>query len=222
MHEELFYWQALNRALDIEMSENEPPIMDGSAAPFVYLIKEAGIVNQKKARRYFRVTKPLEIQEADRWIKILPSDSLKVTYTISFAHPMIYRQTLTIPINSSTFVDQVAPARTFGFMKDVEALRVRGLALGGSADNAVVLSESGTLNHDLRFMNEFVRHKILDLLGDLSLAGYPLKAHVKVYKGGHRLHTEMAKLLLDSPAFHAIESSPEKIPVELGFSPYPA
>lgn len=207
---------------EVELNSAEIPIMDGSAAPFVYLIKEAGIVNQKKARRYFRVTKPLEIQEADRWIKILPSDSLKVTYTIAFAHPMIYKQTLTIPINSSTFVDQVAPARTFGFMKDVEALRVRGLALGGSVDNAVVLNESGALNHDLRFMNEFVRHKILDLLGDLSLAGYPLKAHVKVYKGGHRLHTEMANLLFDSPAFHAIESSPEKIPADLGFSPYPA
>lgn len=174
----------------VELDAAEVPIMDGSGAPFVYLIREAGLVNQNRTRRYLRVVRPLEVQEKDRWIKVLPSDDLRVTYTIAFNHPLIHQQTLTIPINEATFEDQVAPARTFGFMRDVEALRVRGLALGGSVDNAVVLGESKALNSDLRFANEFVRHKVLDVLGDLSLAGFPLKAHVMVYKGGHRLHAE--------------------------------
>ena len=142
-----------------------------------------------------------------------------MTYTIEFSHPLITKQTLTIPINQGTFVDQVAPARTFGFMKDVEALRVRGLAMGGSVDNAVVLGESKALNRDLRFANEFVRHKILDVLGDLSLAGYPLKAHVLVHKGGHRLHTDMARLIASSAAFNRIESSEEALPAAFQLAP---
>jgi UDP-3-O-[3-hydroxymyristoyl] N-acetylglucosamine deacetylase len=155
------------------------------------------------------VVRPLEVQERDKWIKVLPSDDLRVTYTIAFNHPLIHQQTLTLPINEATFEDQIAPARTFGFMRDVEALRVRGLALGGSVDNAVVLGESKALNNDLRFVNEFVRHKILDVLGDLSLSGYFIKGHVIVHKGGHRLHAEMAKLLKTSLAVNEIESSEE-------------
>lgn len=213
-----FYGMCVDNVV-VEINAAEVPIMDGSAAPFVYLIREAGAINQNKTRRYFRVTRPLEVQEADRWIKILPSEELRVTYTIAFAHPLIYEQTLTIPINAGTFVDQIAPARTFGFMKDVEALRVRGLALGGSVDNAIVLGESRALNADLRFINEFVRHKILDVLGDLSLAGYPLKAHILVHKGGHRLHTDMAKLINRSSAFNAIESSGEESTAALRLAP---
>lgn len=212
------YGMGIDNAV-VEIDSAEIPIMDGSAAPFVYLINEAGAHQQSKARRYVRITRSIEIQEADRWIKLLPADNLRVTYTICFSHPMIYRQTLTIPVDRATFVDQVAPARTFGFMKDVEAMRVRGLALGGSVDNAVVLSESGALNHDLRFLNEFVRHKILDALGDLSLCGYPLKAHVMVYKGGHKLHTAMAKLIQSSQALHAVESPEEDINADFSITP---
>lgn len=189
-----------------ELDAAEVPILDGSSAPFVHLLKEAGAVNQNRTRRYLRVLKPMEVSEPGRWIKVLPAEDLRVTYTIQFPHPLIRQQTLTIPVNEATFEDQVAPARTFGFMRDVEALRVRGLTLGGSLDNAVVLSESGILNPHLRFPNEFVRHKILDVLGDLSLAGFPLKAHVLVHKGGHRLHAEMAKLLRTSLAFNRVES----------------
>lgn len=213
-----FYGMGVDNAI-VELNASEVPIMDGSAAPFVYLIREAGVVNQNRTRRYFRVTKPLEVESGDRWIKVLPSEDLRITYSIAFDHPLIYKQTLTIPINEATFEDQVAPARTFGFMKDVEALRVRGLALGGSVDNAVVLGESKPLNSDLRFLNEFVRHKILDVLGDLSLAGYPLKAHVMVHKGGHQLHTQMAKLLRTSLAFNEIESSEEGWSAALGLAP---
>ncbi|MGC8722739.1 MAG: UDP-3-O-acyl-N-acetylglucosamine deacetylase [Acidobacteriota bacterium] len=213
-----FYGLGVDNAV-VELDASEVPIMDGSAAPFVYLIRESGVVNQSKTRRYFRVTKPLEVKEADRWIKLLPSDELRVTYTIEFNHPMIRQQTLTIPVNENTFVDQIAPARTFGFMRDVEALRVRGLALGGSVDNAIVLGESRALNSDLRFLNEFVRHKILDVLGDISLAGFPLKAHLLVHKGGHRLHTQMARLLRTSMASNQIESSKESWSPALGLAP---
>ena len=190
----------------VELDAAEVPILDGSAAPFVHLLKEAGAVNQSRSRRYLRVLKPMEVSEPGRWIKVLPADDLRVTYTIEFPHPLIRQQTLTIPVNEATFEDQVAPARTFGFMRDVEALRVRGLTLGGSLDNAIVLSESGILNRTLRFPNEFVRHKMLDVLGDLSLAGFPLKAHVLVHRGGHRLHAQMAKLLRTSLAFNRVEA----------------
>jgi|WetSurMetagenome_2_1015567.scaffolds.fasta_scaffold04502_2 UDP-3-O-[3-hydroxymyristoyl] N-acetylglucosamine deacetylase len=203
-----FYGMGVDNAI-VELDASEVPIMDGSAAPFVYLIREAGLINQNRSRRYLRVVRPLEVQERDKWIKVLPSDDLRVTYTIAFDHPLIHQQTLTLPITEATFEDQIAPARTFGFMRDVEALRVRGLALGGSVDNAVVLGESKALNNDLRFVNEFVRHKILDVLGDLSLSGYFIKGHVIVHKGGHRLHAEMAKLLKTSLAVNEIESSEE-------------
>jgi UDP-3-O-[3-hydroxymyristoyl] N-acetylglucosamine deacetylase len=192
--------------VEVELDAAEVPILDGSASPFVYLIRDAGTVNQNRTRRYLRVLKPMEVSEPGRWIKVLPAEDLRVTYTIEFSHPLIRQQTLTIPVSEATFEDQVAPARTFGFMRDVEALRVRGLTLGGSLDNAVVLSESGVLNPTLRFPNEFVRHKILDALGDLSLAGFPLKAHVLVHKGGHRLHSQMANLLRTSLAFNRVES----------------
>lgn len=203
-----FYGMGIDNAV-VELDASEVPIMDGSAAPFVYLIREAGFINQNRSRRYLRVVRPLEVQESDRWIKVLPADDLRVTYTIAFDHPLIHQQTLTLPVNGATFEDQIAPARTFGFMRDVETLRVRGLALGGSVDNAVVLGESKALNNDLRFVNEFVRHKMLDVLGDLSLCGFFIKGHVMVYKGGHRLHAEMAKLLKTSLAVNEIESSEE-------------
>lgn len=213
-----FYGMGVDNAV-VELNASEVPIMDGSAASFVYLIREAGTLNQNKARRYFKVTHPMEFHDEDRWIRATPAEELRVTYTIAFDHPLIRQQTLTIPINETTFEDQVAPARTFGFMKDVEALRVRGLALGGSVDNAVVLGESRPLNSDLRFMNEFVRHKILDVLGDLSLSGYFLKGHVEVHKGGHRLHTQMAKLIKASLSMNALESSEERMPSNLGLAP---
>lgn len=212
-----FYGMGIDNAL-VEINASEIPIMDGSAAPFIYLIHEAGAVNQARARRYYRVSRPMEVQEADRWIRIVPSEDLRVSYTIDFRHPLIHQQTLTLPIHPSTFEDQIAPARTFGFMKDVEALRVKGLALGGSVDNAVVLGESRALNPDLRFLNEFVRHKILDVLGDLSLCGFHVKGHVMVHKGGHRLHAEMAKLLHISRGMHAIESGMEDTSAQ-GLSP---
>ncbi len=193
----------------IELDAPEVPIMDGSAASFVYMIREAGTVPQSRTRPYLRIVRPLQAGDSGRWIKLMPSQDLRVTYTVDYDHPLIRQQTVTIPITPATFEDQIAPARTFGFMRDIEFLRVKGLTLGGSKENAVVLDENKVLNDHLRFANEFVRHKILDVLGDLSLCGFALKAHVIVHKGGHGLHTEMAKLIRSSLAYHPIESSEE-------------
>ena len=193
----------------IELDASEVPIMDGSASSFVYLVREAGTIPQARTRRVLRIVRPLVVEEGGKWIKLLPSQDLRVTYSVDYDHPLIRQQTLTVPVDPATFEDQIAPARTFGFMRDIEYLRVKGLTLGGSKDNAVVLDENKVLNDHLRFANEFVRHKILDVLGDLSLCGYPLKAHVMVHKGGHGLHCQMARLVRSSLAYHPIESPEE-------------
>lgn len=193
----------------IELNASEVPIMDGSAASWVYLIREAGTVQQGRTRRSLRIVQPLSLEEGDKWIKILPCQDLRVTYSVDYNHPLVRQQTLTVPITPATFEDQIAPARTFGFMREIEFLRVRGLTLGGSKDNAIVLDENKVLNDHLRFANEFVRHKILDVLGDLSLCGYPLRAHVMVHKGGHGLHCKMAQLIRNSLAYHPLESPEE-------------
>ncbi len=149
--------------------------MDGSAAPFVYLIlNEAGVKKLTARRRYLKVLRPISLTQGDKRIALYPSDHFKVTYSISFDHPLLRHQTRTMRITDETFVEEIAPARTFGFLKEVEMLRQRGLALGGSLDNAIVLGETGVLNNTLRFEDEFVRHKILDVIGDLSLVGYPV------------------------------------------------
>ena len=148
--------------------------MDGSAAPFVYLIlNEAGVKRLTAPRQYLKVLRPISLTQGDKRIALYPSDHFKVTYSISFDHPLLRHQSRTMRITEETFVEEIAPARTFGFLKEVEMLRQRGLALGGSLDNAIVLGETGVLNNALRFEDEFVRHKILDVIGDLSLVGLP-------------------------------------------------
>jgi UDP-3-O-[3-hydroxymyristoyl] N-acetylglucosamine deacetylase len=189
--------QGVDNAL-VELSQPEVPIMDGSAAPFVYLIQEAGVRALAAPRKYLRVRRPVSLDQPDKRIALYPGDAFKVTYTISFDHPLLRNQTRTIALDERAFTEEIAPARTFGFLKEVEMLRQRGLALGGSLDNAVVLGESGPLN-TLRFDDEFVRHKILDAMGDLALVGYPLLGHLVVQRGGHGLHTAFAKQLLAQP-----------------------
>ncbi len=181
----------------IELNHPEVPIMDGSAAPFVYLIHEAGVKRQAAPRRYLKVLRPIVLSRGDKRIAVYPSDHLKVTYSISFDHPLLRHQTRTLRITEESFVEDIAPARTFGFLKEVETLRRKGLTLGGSLDNAIVLGETGVLNHSLRFEDEFVRHKILDVLGDLALVGHPLVGHVVTHRGGHALHTEFAAQILE-------------------------
>ena len=181
----------------IELNQREVPIMDGSAAPFVYLVQEAGMRRQAKARRFLKVTRPISLSMGDKQIALYPSEHFKISYSISFDHPLLEHQSREIQLNKESFVDQIAPARTFGFLKEVERLRRQGLALGGSLDNVIVLSESGVLNRSLRFEDEFVRHKILDAIGDLALVGYPLIGHLVVNRGGHALHTAFASMVLE-------------------------
>jgi UDP-3-O-[3-hydroxymyristoyl] N-acetylglucosamine deacetylase len=188
----------------VELDAAEVPIMDGSAAPFIYLIHEAGIRRLGREKMVIKITRPITVARtqggADKQqVSVYPADSLKVSYTISFDHPLLRHQQRTVEINESAFSDEVAPARTFGFLKEVEQLRQSGLALGGSLDNAVVVGETGVLNNPLRFPDEFVRHKILDVVGDLALLGRPLLGHVVAVRAGHQLHTELVRRILHSP-----------------------
>lgn len=181
----------------IELNTSEVPIMDGSAAPFVYLLQEAGIRKLGTPRRYLKVLRPVSLAKGDKHIAIYPSDDFRISYTISFDHPLLRHQSRSMAITSDTFAEELAPARTFGFLKDLEMLRQQGLTLGGSLDNAVVLGETGVLNNTLRFEDEFVRHKILDAIGDLALIGSPIIGHVVAHRGGHALHAALGTRLLD-------------------------
>lgn len=196
--------QGIDNAV-IELSHPEVPIMDGSAAPFIYLLQEAGIRKLSASRRFLSVRRPILLEQGDKRIALYPSDHLKVSYSISFDHPVLRSQSRTIAITPESFAEDIAPARTFGFLKEVEQLRQRGLALGGSLDNAIVLGEAGPLN-TLRFEDEFVRHKILDVVGDLALVGHPLVGHVVVHRGGHGLHTAFAaKILAERDAWELVD-----------------
>src|SRR3954451_807136 len=181
----------------VELNSPEVPIMDGSAAPFVYLLHEAGVKRLQAPRRYLKVLRPISLTHGDKRIALYPSDHFKVTYSISFDHPLLRHQSRTMRITEETFIEDIAPARTFGFLKEVEMLRQRGLALGGSLDNAIVLGDTGVLNNALRFEDEFVRHKILDVIGDLSLVGHPVVGHLVAHRGGHALHTAFAARILE-------------------------
>ncbi|HSK09317.1 MAG TPA: UDP-3-O-acyl-N-acetylglucosamine deacetylase [Vicinamibacterales bacterium] len=190
----------------VELNDPEVPIMDGSAAPFVYLVQEAGLRSLPVARQFLRVTRPVELSKGDKRIALYPCDHFKVTYSISFDHPLLRHQARTVSLVGDTFVEQIAPARTFGFLKEVEMLRQHGLALGGSLENAVVIGETGVLNNPLRFEDEFVRHKILDAMGDLALVGHPVLGHLVTHRGGHALHTAFAaKLLEERDAWELVE-----------------
>jgi UDP-3-O-[3-hydroxymyristoyl] N-acetylglucosamine deacetylase len=191
----------------VEVNHPEVPIMDGSAAPWVHLIlNEAGVKRLAAPRRYLKVLRPISLAQGDKRIALYPADQLKVTYSISFDHPLLRHQSRTMKITEESFVEEIAPARTFGFLKEVEMLRQRGLALGGSLDNAIVLGETGVLNA-LRFEDEFVRHKILDVIGDLSLVGHPVIGHLVAHRGGHALHTAFAaRILEERDAWRLVEA----------------
>ncbi|HEY6363121.1 MAG TPA: UDP-3-O-acyl-N-acetylglucosamine deacetylase [Vicinamibacterales bacterium] len=191
----------------IELNSAEVPIMDGSAAPFVYLIHEAGVKRLANPRRYLKVLRTMSLSHGDKRIALYPSDHFKVTYSIAFDHPLLRHQSRTIRITEESFVDDIAPARTFGFLKEVEMMRQQGLALGGSLENAVVIGDTAVLNNGLRFDDEFVRHKILDAIGDMALVGHPIIGHLVAHRGGHRLHTEFAAMVLEeSDAWMLVEA----------------
>jgi UDP-3-O-[3-hydroxymyristoyl] N-acetylglucosamine deacetylase len=206
----------------VELNHPEVPIMDGSAGPFVYLINEAGVKRLTSPRRYLKVVRPISLSRGDKRIAVYPSEHFKVTYSIAFEHPLLRHQSRTMRINEESFVEEIAPARTFGFLKEVEMLRQQGLALGGSLENAVVIGDTGILNNALRFDDEFVRHKMLDVIGDLALVGHPIIGHLVAHRGGHALHTAFAAKVLEesdawrlveTPVDAAIASAPVAIPV---------
>ena len=183
----------------VDLSSAEVPIMDGSAGPFVFLIQSAGIAEQGAAKRFIRIKKPVLVEDDDKWARFDPFDGFKVGFSIDFNHPIFTRQTSQAEIDFSTtsFVKQVSRARTFGFMKDIEMLRERNLVLGGSMDNAIVLDDYRVLNEDgLRYEDEFVKHKILDAIGDLYLLGHSLIGAFYGHKSGHALNNRLLRTLL--------------------------
>ena len=205
----------------IELNTPEVPIMDGSSAPFIFLVQECGVRALAESRRYLKVLRPVSLTRGDKHIALFPSDQFKVSYTISFDHPLLRHQTKTMTMSEDTFIDEIAPARTFTFLKEVEMLRQNGLALGGSLDNAIVIGDTGVLNSSLRYEDEFVRHKILDLIGDLALVGHPVLAHAVVHRGGHALHTELAAALLTDREAWQLVDAPSEVPVSVGSIPVP-
>lgn len=186
--------------LYIDIDSLEVPIIDGSARCFVELVRQAGVRDLKKERTFLKVVRPFRIEDEDKFIAIEPSSIFHVTYEIDFAHPAIGRQQLDLDITPETYAGEIAFARTFGFYAEVEDLLKKGLIRGGSLENAVVLSETGVMNGGLRCPDEFVRHKVLDLIGDISLCGYPLIGHITAYKAGHALHTNLATALARTPS----------------------
>jgi len=181
----------------VEIDGPEVPIMDGSSGPFMFLLKSVGIRAQRKPKQFIVIKKGLKVQEGNRSISILPSKELKVSYTIDFHHPLITNQTYELRFSGKDYEKEISRARTFGFLSDVQALREAGLALGGSLDNAIVIDEFRILNEDgLRYKDEFVRHKILDFLGDLAVIGSPVIGHFVIQKSGHSLNQSMLKELI--------------------------
>lgn len=181
----------------VELDAGEAPVMDGSSAPFVRLIQSAGILAQNRKQAYLKITRPLEVIDGLRRVRIEPSATPQITYAIQYQHPLIQTQTYTYEHSARAFEREIAEARTFGFLQEVEALWARGLGQGGNLDNTIVLSQDGVLNESgLRFSNEFVRHKILDLIGDFSLLGLPFIGHIIAERSGHAMHTRLVEQIL--------------------------
>ncbi len=184
----------------IDVSAAEVPIMDGSAGPFVFLLQSAGVEEQDSPKQYMRIKRSIRVEDGDKWAAFEPFEGFKVTFTIDFEHPAFedHVKTATMDFSSTTFVKEVSRARTFGFMKDIEKLRQNNLALGGSLDNAIVVDDDKVMNEDgLRYADEFVKHKILDAIGDLYLLGHSLIGEFTGYKSGHGLNNKLLRALLD-------------------------
>jgi UDP-3-O-[3-hydroxymyristoyl] N-acetylglucosamine deacetylase len=201
----------------VDVSAPEVPIMDGSAGPFVFLLQSAGVVEQDVPKQYIRIKRSIRVEEDDKWAAFEPFDGFKVTFTIDFEHPAFseHLKTAVMDFSSTTFVKEVSRARTFGFMRDIEFLRENNLALGGSLDNAIVVDEDKVLNEDgLRYADEFVKHKILDAIGDLYLLGHSLIGEYQGFKSGHALNNKLLLTLLDQKdawemvTFNSAEEAP--------------
>lgn len=183
----------------IELSAGEVPIMDGSAGPFVFLLQSAGIAEQNAAKRFVRITRSIKVEDGDKWARFDPYDGFKVNFEIEFDHPVFKRrsQVASMDFSTTSFLREVSRARTFGFMRDLEYMRSRNLALGGTLDNAIVLDDYRILNEDgLRYEDEFVKHKILDAIGDLYLLGHSLIGEFSGYKSGHGLNNRLLRAVI--------------------------
>lgn len=193
-----FFGLGIDNAV-VELDGPEVPIMDGSAAPFVFLIKSGDVREQKSPKQFIIIKKPFKVDDGNRSVCIYPSKKLKITYMIDFQHPLLRNQEYELTFSGRDFVREISTARTFGFMKDVETLKKNGFARGGSLDNAVVIDDFRIINEDgLRFDDEFVRHKILDFIGDISIVGSPIIGHFVVKKSGHFLNQHMLRKLMES------------------------
>lgn len=191
-----FFGLGIDNAL-VEIDGPEVPAMDGSSAPFIFLLRSGGIVEQARPKRFMLIKKTVKMNDGNRFIEVRPSNELRITYTIDFSHPLISSQHYEICFSETCFYDEISKARTFGFLKDVQTLRDMGLAKGGSLDNAIVVDDFRILNEDgLRYQDEFVRHKILDFIGDLSLLPYTPIGHFVIEKSGHFLNHLMLKELM--------------------------
>ncbi len=204
----------------VDLSSAEVPIMDGSAGTFIFLLQSAGIVEQSAAKKFIRIKKTVEVKDGDKWVRIEPFNGYKLSFTINFTHPVFAttKQNVTIDLGEHSYIKEVSRARTFGFMQDVEAMRAQGLALGGNLDNAIVMDEYRIINPDgLRFDDEFVKHKVLDAIGDLYLLGHPLIGAFSGYKSGHALNNALLRALLaDEQAWELVTfGKPEQAPAFL-------
>lgn len=216
----------------IELDGPEVPIMDGSSAPFIFLLKSVGIKEQKDPKRFIVIKKTLKVQDGNRSIFLHPSKELKISYTIDFHHPLLTNQKYELRFSAKDFINEISRARTFGFLKDIRILRENGLAKGGSLDNAIVIDDFRIINEGgLRYKDEFVRHKLLDFVGDLAILGSPIIGHFEVRKSGHFLNHCMLRQLMDNRRFwkSVVFKNPEeclqnsvKIPVFGSQEPAPA
>ncbi len=180
----------------VELDNLELPILDGSAQPFVEMIQKAGIRKQRKARTYLRIVREIELREGDKFIAVYPADTYTVAYSINFPHPLIGKQKYSVRLTNGSYVKEIASARTFGFLHEADAMRQQGLIRGASTDNAIVLNREEVLNPPLRFADEFVRHKVLDLIGDLALIGKQILGSVVADRAGHAMHTALVSRIL--------------------------
>ena len=201
----------------VDVTAAEVPIMDGSAGPFVFLLQSAGIEEQAAPKRFIRIMQPVEVRDGDKWVRFDPYNGFRLELAIDYAHPVFdaSAQKVVVDFSTTSYVREVARARTFGFMQDVESMRAQGLALGGSLDNAIVMDEYRVLNSDgLRYDNEFVKHKVLDAIGDLYLLGHPLIGAFSGHKSGHAMNNRLLRALLERReawefvSFERIEDAP--------------
>lgn len=201
-----FYGMGIDNIL-VEIDGDEVPIMDGSAGPFIKLIRSAGIRRLPRSKRFYVIKKEFTICDGDRMISVKPGNEFRITCTIDFDHPVIERQDLDVFISAAAFEKEISRARTFGFLDDVLAIQAKGLARGGGLHNAVVVDKTSVLNAEgLRFPDEFVRHKVLDIIGDLALLGGPIIGHVTAYKTGHELNNKFVKGILADPSIYTVVS----------------